>query len=84
MKNRQSRGFHPNFCLSAGLLLNLLCLLVRAVLPERILTGPSFFLPELLQGLALALILFGLLLSHPRRAERLRAWKRRRLSALFH
>ncbi len=84
MNDCPNRNFCPSPCLSAGLLLNLLCLLARAVLPERILTGPCFFLPELLQGLALALILFGLLLSHPARWERLRAWKRRRASALFH
>ena len=70
------RNPNRNPALTVGLLCNSLVLLLRNALPGLLPTALS----ELFQGLAVGLLLTGLILCRPERAARLRTWK----TAHFH
>ncbi len=68
---KRNPKFQSNPALVWGLLLNAFSLLLRYEWPTLL----PLFLGDLLQGVALGLMLVGLILADPRRAARIRAWK---------
>lgn len=84
MRRCQSKNAPLNPVLRAGLLVNALFLTLHGLLPNPCFGGLGEFFRGALAGLAIALMLLGLVVQDPRRAQARRAWKRRHLPFLSH
>ncbi len=72
----------PNPWLLAGVLMNTIYLLLDHMELSFFHSGSNLLCCW--EGVALGLMLLGLILCRPERAEAIRAWKKARLPALFH